>query len=281
MKKILFPTDMTALAENAFRFGARIADAYQAEIITLHTYTVPLADQGMTPELYQDIAYSKEAHEITELQAFSRKLDAILDEEGISGLKIVHLLQQGFVVDEVIRIAEEENVDLIIMGTKGAENLLEVLWGTYTSNVVERAHCTVLSVPEAAVFKGFKKIAYATDFHELEDDAILELLHFAANFGSKVHFVHVSGKQDNWNSKKLQQLKNIGWLQDHIDDIHFDILEDSNMVHAVEEYVLTNDIDTMAVYSPKRGFWQKLFTPGYSRKLVKNLKLPVFVFKDK
>ncbi len=279
MKKILFPTDMSALAENAFRFCARIAHTFNAEIVTLHTYTVPLADQGMTPELYQDIAHSKEAHEINELQAFSRKLDTIMDELDISGIKITHSLQQGFVVDEIIRIAEEETADLIVMGTKGAESLLEVLWGTYTSNVVERAECTVLSVPEAAVYRDFKRIAYATDFNELEDEAIMELLSFAARFGSKVHFLHVSGTQSSWNKKKLEQVKSIGWLQEHLDDIHFDIVEDSDIVHGIEEYVLSNEIDAMAVYSPRKTFWQKLFKPGYSRKLVKNLKLPVFVFK--
>jgi nucleotide-binding universal stress UspA family protein len=55
---------------------------------------------------------------------------------------------QGSVVDEIVRIAEESSVDLIVMSTKGHESFLDALRGTVTEQVVRRAPCPVLAVPE-------------------------------------------------------------------------------------------------------------------------------------
>jgi nucleotide-binding universal stress UspA family protein len=55
--------------------------------------------------------------------------------------------RQGDVVDEIIKAAEEHNVDLIAMATEGRNGILDALRGSVTEQVLRRAPCPLLAVP--------------------------------------------------------------------------------------------------------------------------------------
>lgn len=54
---------------------------------------------------------------------------------------------QGDVLEEILRIAKEENVDLVAMATDGRDGLLDVFRGSWTERVVRRITCPLLAVP--------------------------------------------------------------------------------------------------------------------------------------
>jgi len=56
--------------------------------------------------------------------------------------------ENGDVVDAILRVAEKNNAELIVMTTTGRDGILDRLRGTMTEQVVRGANCPVLAIPE-------------------------------------------------------------------------------------------------------------------------------------
>ncbi len=56
------------------------------------------------------------------------------------------IIAEESIVSEIIEFAERENIDLIIMGTRGRTGFKKLLLGSVASGVVNFAHCTVLVI---------------------------------------------------------------------------------------------------------------------------------------
>jgi nucleotide-binding universal stress UspA family protein len=79
---------------------------------------------------------------------FKRVLDSALKKarESFSGLKVSTRLGEGRVVDVIVGTAEEEGVDVIVMGCRGLSGIKELFLGSTSAGVVHQADCPVLIV---------------------------------------------------------------------------------------------------------------------------------------
>jgi len=141
LKKVLVPTDFSESARHALTYGISFAREYSAQLVLLHVvenltvgyasdlFPVPMA------EVFQEISgYAKT--ELGKLGAVAREKDLDVDERVI----------QGKPSTEIIRLARESEVDMIVLGTHGKGMLDQALFGSTTERVVRRAPCPVLTV---------------------------------------------------------------------------------------------------------------------------------------
>jgi nucleotide-binding universal stress UspA family protein len=139
LKRILVPTDFSECARRAQTYGGSFAHEYGAELILLHVvetlavgyasdlFPVPMAD------VYQEMSgYAKS--ELAKLAEESRQ----------RGVNVREVIVQGRPSEEVVRLAAEETVDLIVLGTHGRGVIDKALFGSTTERVVRRAPCPVL-----------------------------------------------------------------------------------------------------------------------------------------
>ena len=140
LKRILVPTDFSESAASALRYGISFAKEYGAQLTLLHVvetlsvgYASDLFPVPMT-EVFEEMAGYARA-ELTKL--------AVLASE--RGVEVRELVAQGKAAAEIIRIAREENVDMIVLGTHGKGVLDHALFGSTTERVVRRAPCPVLT----------------------------------------------------------------------------------------------------------------------------------------
>ena len=283
MKKILFPTDFSIKAENAFLYALQIAKKFGASITTIHTYNIPVltSDASIGTSMYESMAEGREEFEFSEYKAFTKKMHEIAENEELTDVEVNHILEQGFAVDEILEFSKTENADLIVMGTSGARGLKEVLWGSNSGTIVENAKCNVLVVPEVAAYKDIKKIAYATNLEKIEEDAIFDILEYVSLFDAELHIVHVSYLDEAWNKAKLKQFQDMSWLENRLKDVHFDIVEGDNVVKSLEEYAEENDIDLLAMFTQKRSLIEKLFVKSYTKTLAYHTEVPLLIFHKK
>ena len=172
MKKILYPTDFSSTAENAFIFALQIADHLGASIITLHAFDRPDISSFNLPDSLRDI------YDSIDLDAFENYEDEvpvlrdIASDNGYYHIPMVHVLEEGAAVSAILRTANKNKADLIVMGTTGAGKMEKFFFGTVAGKVLEEAHCPVVVVPDTAEFDGIiDHIAVATNF--TEEDAVL------------------------------------------------------------------------------------------------------------
>jgi nucleotide-binding universal stress UspA family protein len=143
-KNIAFCTDFSENADEAFVAAKDLAWHYGATLHIVHvmvTFSVaPPAHQSFMPIEY-DAKFIDQVKEAAQETIQSRYLAELKDKQPCE----VHLLS-GYASTEVIRLAEERAIDLIVMGSHGLTGLAHVLFGSTADRVVRKAPCSVLTV---------------------------------------------------------------------------------------------------------------------------------------
>jgi nucleotide-binding universal stress UspA family protein len=140
--KILFAHDGGMAAERVLVYLEHVARTEQAEVIVLHVYELP--ERYVATEGYEELRdqYRAIAQEVVD--------DAVayLEERGVTaqGLALAGDAATGS-ARAILETAEQKGVSLIVMGTRGASSMAELLLGNVTIEVLRYARCPVLVVP--------------------------------------------------------------------------------------------------------------------------------------
>ena len=62
--------------------------------------------------------------------------------------QLEHTRRSGDIVDEIVAAAEAGPADLVVMTTRGHDEILDLLEGSTTEQVLHRAPCPVIAIPE-------------------------------------------------------------------------------------------------------------------------------------
>ena len=139
-RKILVPTDFTETSERALDWAFTLAERLGSAVTIMHSYETPMAgfpDGAMLP-----------ATDFTGWLADASKkgLDAVLVRRTGGKVQVDGLLRQGVAWEEINRVADEINADLIVIGTHGRRGLARALLGSVAENVVRTATRPVLTI---------------------------------------------------------------------------------------------------------------------------------------
>lgn len=134
IKKILFPTDFSHTGDAALALATALARDSGATILIVHVEEPPVAYGG--GEMYYGMPEPA-------LEEIKRMLHAITPSD--PNVKYEHRLITGDPASAIVRLAEEENVDMIVMGTHGRTGLSRLLMGSVAESIVRRASCPVLT----------------------------------------------------------------------------------------------------------------------------------------
>jgi nucleotide-binding universal stress UspA family protein len=132
---ILHPADFSDCSDSAFRLACALARDYGARLVVLHVAELPtvVAGDGMLM-----MPYSIDPESLRE------QLQQL--EPGDPKVPVEHRLVEGYAAEQILRVAEETNCDLILMGTHGRTALNRLLMGSVAEEVVRKAPCPVLTV---------------------------------------------------------------------------------------------------------------------------------------
>jgi nucleotide-binding universal stress UspA family protein len=145
IKKILFPTDFSDCAKTAQEYASALAEQFQAE---LHVLNVLADVMMMMPE--PGSALSLPQNYLLDLKTEAEKaLDKVIPDAARSGTSVVRALRMGNPFVEIVKYAEELNIDLIVVGTHGRGAFAHMLLGSVAEKVVRKAKCPVLTVRPA------------------------------------------------------------------------------------------------------------------------------------
>ena len=137
-KKILVPTDGSEFAKKAQKHALFLSKVSGAELIAVSVTEnnfvngLPLDD-----EVYQLNQILKERSE-ENLKEF--------DELNKDDLKITHVIREGSPAKVILDVVNDEDIDLIVMGSSGKSGFDRFIMGSVADKVVNSAKCAVLVV---------------------------------------------------------------------------------------------------------------------------------------
>ena len=134
----LVPIDGSGHSQKTLQRAVRMAKEQSAELIVVQVLEPTIYNE--TSDLFRDLHLPSEDERAAE--GFAH-IESCITEEGITWRRIV---AQGVPADKIIEIADEHQVDMIIIGRRGHSALRRFLLGSVTDRVVQHAHCDVLVV---------------------------------------------------------------------------------------------------------------------------------------
>ena len=141
IKKILFPLDLTENSSKILPYVLSVSEKYNSQIYLLHV----VQDLNKWGKLYVPHP-SMDKFQEEAIKNAKKAMDKICENQLQSCPNFQKRVVSGDTVDEILKIIESENIDLLIMGTHGRKGLEHVIFGSVAENVVKKSPVPVLSI---------------------------------------------------------------------------------------------------------------------------------------
>ena len=273
MKKILIPTDFSKHAEYALKVAAQIARKNNGEIILLHMLELP-SQAG-------DAVSS--GHSIPEVMFFKNaamsKLEELMDEEYLDGLKVSEVVQFEMAFDGIMEISKKNQVDLVVMGSHGASGFKEMFIGSNAEKVVRSSDVPVLIIKKEIPDFTINKFVFASDFSDEAKKPFVKAVEFANKFDAELHLLMVNTPNSFKSTLVAEEIMN-NFAKGFTIKKHFThIFNDANVEKGILNFAKSIDADLIGMCTHGRKGLSHFFNGSISEDLVNHALRPVVTFK--
>lgn len=278
-KKILLPTDFSKNSWNAIVFAVELYKNQECEFYILNTFNATgyALDSMMVPEpgerIYEELKEKSD-------KGLAKILERLGIREENSNHKYIAVSQFNTLLEAIRDMVEKKDIEMIVMGTQGATDAKNVIYGSNAVLVMEKIrNCPVLAIPKEVKFKEPKEIVFPTSFKTHVKRRELDFLIEIAQYNnSSIRILHVTDKEkltpEQENNKQL--------LEEYFDtlDHSFHTLHNIDLKSALSCFVESRHIDMITFINKKHNFFGSIL----SRPMVKDLgyhsKVPVLALHD-
>jgi nucleotide-binding universal stress UspA family protein len=267
MKQILLPTDFSENSKHAIKYAVNLFKNEDCHFTLLNTYQVPQTGAG---RLVSIIDLLKEESE-KDLQEFYE----LIKKEGLTeGFDYTLMNEHGDLLQVIKNLGKKTPYDLIVMGTKGASGIKEILIGSNTSEVIKNGIFPVLAVPEDANITIPSRIVLASDNKPINNEKSLQTLMCVVNqYNAEVLVVYVATPQ----AKDIVQNTNI--LPSEIKH-SYHMIHNEDVIEGINKFIEEKDAKIITLVSRDLGFFERIFHKSITKKLAMHSQLPILALFD-
>lgn len=280
MKSILFPTDFSPTAQNAFRYTLRLADILNAKIELLHV-VYPEYESLDLPTMATQATKNKVEVAREVMQTFVET--TLTQVQSSYQFKQVPVIQSdveiGGATNLIVQIAERDEADLIMMGTKGEHNVIEKLLGSVSSGVIQKAPCPVWVIPEKTNFFIPSTVVFATDLEEADPVHIWKMAELISPLSPIVRCVHIHTPGEPSGALDLKDLEHFFTRQSLTLQVTFHEIEEDDVAIGIQEFAELHRADLVVMFKPHENFLYRIFHVSNTRKMAMHSNLPLLVMK--
>lgn len=266
MKTLLYATDYSKNSVTALQFAYNLSQALGMRLVITHTFSFPtvLGVEGLDERPILD-GNPVKIHR-AQLEKFcTEHLGSKWDNPKIQLEPVLN----SSVIKGIISKAEDYHAQLIVVGTKGASGLEEMILGSTTKKLIEKAPCPVIAIPHDVLPRNLDTMVYATDFEEEDIHAIQKLSEIARPLKAKIKVVHISTQEEYAGDLLMEWFKDMLKSKVNYPDIEFELLFSEDVFDTLRIYLGVVNADMVVMLErEKKGFLKKWF----HRDLVKKME---------
>ena len=275
MKRIILPTDFSENSVHAIHYAMNLFKEEECTFYLMNTYT---------PAIYQteyvlhspgqiglgDIYQSESIEHLEDLQ---KRL-----QEKFANPKHTIMTHSAFniLVDEVITMTENEEADLVVMGTLGASGAKEIFLGTHTVHVIKKSICPVLAIPADYESEMPQAVLFPTDFEVSYDaekmKAFIDILKLSATSVEILHIASGYGLTEEQKANKEQLDKLFADIPHKFHEI-----PSQSIIEGINSFQKEHGIDMLVMIQNKHTFLERLFIEPIIKKIGFHVTIPFMV----
>jgi len=273
MKKILVPVDFSEPSTYALEVAAKIAKQQQSEIIVLHM--LGLSEAVLTKDETQEFEEAKYY-----LGLAKKRFNSFLDKSYLKGIKITQIVQNYKIFKELNKVAQEQHIDLIVMGSHGTSGFNEFFVGSNTEKVVRTSDIPVLVIKGPTPNFKIKNVLFACSFGADSVWAYKKAIAFAKKFSAKLKLIYINTPYDNFLSTSEAKERFTNFMFKAGDsNLHIEIYNDYSVERGVFNYSKKEQIDVLAIPTHGRKGLSHFFIGSVGEDIANHSKIPVVTFR--
>ncbi len=273
MLNILVPTDFSESANSALEYAANLVSKTGGEITLFHAISIHVSN---TTEETEFITTS-ELERIEKEQLIQLKMSV---SKRFPKVQFHCLSKMGFPVELISETVSEVKSDLVIMGTRGASGMKEMLVGSNTASLIQATECPVLAVPEQTSFSGINKIVFATNMQKEDISCLKKLIQlFGKDENAAITLLHIEDGHSRDPEAALQS-----WFHSEVlpqvtyKHLFAESISETEIVKTLHDYLSINKVDLLVTATRKRNFIERIFDRSITKRLVFHTHIPLLAF---
>ncbi|WP_431136866.1 universal stress protein [Psychroserpens mesophilus] len=278
MLSILLPTDFSKNSMNAITYALEFFKYQNVKFYLMHAYRNEFYDHDdlVSREVFDDVLHTVKKESQNNLENLLNQITKIAPNPRFT----FHIISAyNTLVEEANSIADEQNIDLIVMGTKGKSNERHVVFGSHTFQVLKYVQCPVLAIPSNYTNTQPKHILFPTNYlipYKRRELKLLSVL--AKSYRSVIDVVYISTS----SKLSIRQEDNQGFIKDTLSDnnVNFYIKDSKKVADTITSYIQENDVDMLTMVNTQHSFLEDMLFPSTIDKVSLGLEIPLLAMQN-
>ena len=272
MKRILVPTDFSSQAENALKVAVKIATKHNSEIYLLHSLDMPTQIRGV-----QNNASMPESLYFIKLA--EKSFEVLLKKDYLGPIEIHEAIGHDEIYSDINRTVKEKDIDLIVMGSHGANGFKELFIGSNTEKVVRTANIPVLVIKNEHTDFNIKDFVFATDFGEESRWSFTQAQKFAKAMDAQMHLLFVNTPAGFKTTEQANSLMQ-DFIKDSKQENHtINIHNAFSVEDGILQFAKMKGAKLIGTSTHGRRGLSHFFNGSISEDLVNHANMPVITFR--
>ena len=278
MNRILVPYDFSEVADHALNFAVQIAQKANAKDVMLlnvieHPSESRLKTMGATEVDPMEQVYFNQLIKLTK-QKMADKIAA-----SKFPVPITTKIQLGSPYHKLAEEVAEEAVELVVMGTSGADGVDEMFVGSNAERVVRTADCPVITLKQGANLADIKNIVFASNFHEVKEDFVLKLKSLQEMLGATLKVVKINTPANFTTQRHDRDQMEAFVKKFNFKNYSIDIYNYTNEEDGIIYYAEDIDADMIAIGTNQRKGFNHFLLGSIAEDVVNHAKRPVWTMR--
>jgi nucleotide-binding universal stress UspA family protein len=269
MKNILLLTDFSKNAQNAIDYSFQLFKGSEVNFFVLYVHkvatyaTVELLSSSISATIYSALIKN---HKTT----LGNLINTYKKENQNENYTFKSICDYDDFRSSVKQTVALHNIDLIVMGTNGASDASEVIFGSNTINVIRSIDIPVLIIPRNYTFKVPKRVLFLSENNEVfEETPLNPLMYILDKYHSKLNILTFEDVNDTKKNRMILFFSDIKHKFYTIKELHIDIVTNT--------FIQIKKIDLTAKIVNKKLFLNRLITGSSTLKIAYHSKTPLLI----
>lgn len=275
-RTILLPTDFSDNAFNALLYALKL---YKNESCTFYflnsTYSKGAITRTYITTKYVDELQKESIRKLTELKLQT----AIANDNNKHNFEIITSEKElKFAVQKMIKA---HAIDMVVMGTKGVSNAIDIFMGSNTVDVLKKIkNCPILVIPNDYEFVELKQLLFPTDFNRLYSTIELEAITGISKlYDSEIKILHIHVEKKLSTNQELNKKILADYLKNYPHRFYWEA-DYTDKSTAITTFMEENNIDVLAMVSYKHSLLESILNEPVIKIIAFNPTVPLLIIPE-
>lgn len=270
IETILFPTDFTEDAEQAYTYALEIAKKTGASLHLFHAIEEPYNYAMRIEEIVENKKNSA-------VETFQQMMEGARDSEEYRKLAIYSEVKRSSPLPAIIAKAEEIDADLIVVGTKGESSIKRILFGNVTSQLLLESTIPVLTVPANSKKPYLDRFIFTSDYRDNDLTFLKQTVNFARPFDAEVHVIHVSTSDNVQSVSKFRGFCEL--VNENVDypRIEYKRIISESFTRGLSSYLQEEPTSLIVITRYKKKYLKTMVWANNTQELTYHTRVPMLV----